>query len=82
MWIPNPIYEALPVIYPGIGLASVAVLGVRSPALISAALLVAASLAITVARRRYRAALKAEQAHSDRQRRRRKMATRRHGVPT
>jgi hypothetical protein len=69
MWIPDPLYEWLPAIYAGTGIGSVAVLGVKSPAPVSAFLLMGAATAIMVMRRRYRLARKAQKIARDRSRR-------------
>ena len=72
MWIPRPIYEALPVVYPAIGIFSVAALGPQTLSLLSAALLFGASAVIWVLRRRYRANQRVEMASRVRRTKRRR----------
>lgn len=70
MWLPHPLYEALPVIYPAVGLGSLALFGIDSPASFSALLLFGVSVIIVRLRRRYRIQCRREEAAAQRKRRR------------
>jgi hypothetical protein len=59
MWIPEPIYRSLPLIYAAGGFVSVGWFGIHSPAILSAVLLLTASSTVIVLRMRHRAGHKA-----------------------
>lgn len=58
MWIPNSIYQKLPVLYAAAGMALLPTFGISGPSLISAAMLVTAGALTALWRHKHRAAIK------------------------
>lgn len=62
MWIPNPLYRALPSLYAAAGAGLLAGFGFTGPAAVSALLLLAAALIVYEQRAHRRAALRRQRA--------------------
>ena len=55
MWVPDPLYRRLPILYAGVGVLLLGVFGPSSPAAVSAGLLMAVAVLVSDQRARRRA---------------------------